>query len=277
MPTTYAGADSYPTGITIPSDGDVKGAATVNVALEGLADRTRWFQGFIMGWSPGAHLLSPTLSGTITVEDPIRGDGTFLTLSQPGEGTRILGSLLVAENATFVAGHIAQFDGTWKLNGTGHVLTGNLLSIDTGATLSVYGQFVSNTNAGFLGTVVLACPVGLSGVITPSGAGGIAARPFNANPAGGGTYGVLDGNRMALVGTLAGAISHTLTSANAYEGAELFISLQGLVDGGFLVNFLRDDATVFLTMSNTPGGVLNYAHCLFRSGAWTLFHGTQRA
>jgi hypothetical protein len=41
MSTTYAGDENnYPASITIPSDGDLKPAATVNVALEGLADRT---------------------------------------------------------------------------------------------------------------------------------------------------------------------------------------------------------------------------------------------
>lgn len=41
MSSTYAGnAASYPANITIPSDGDARDAASVNVALEGLADRT---------------------------------------------------------------------------------------------------------------------------------------------------------------------------------------------------------------------------------------------
>ena len=41
MSSTYAGdPDNYPTEITIPSGGDLVTAASVNVALEGLADRT---------------------------------------------------------------------------------------------------------------------------------------------------------------------------------------------------------------------------------------------
>jgi hypothetical protein len=43
MSTTYSGDSSnFPTDITIPSDGDPLNAASVNAALEGLADRTKW-------------------------------------------------------------------------------------------------------------------------------------------------------------------------------------------------------------------------------------------
>lgn len=42
MSTTYGGANTYPANITLPSDGDVKNAASVNVPLEGLADRTAY-------------------------------------------------------------------------------------------------------------------------------------------------------------------------------------------------------------------------------------------
>lgn len=42
MSSTYAGASSFPTNITIPDDGDPRTAASVNVAFEGLADRTVW-------------------------------------------------------------------------------------------------------------------------------------------------------------------------------------------------------------------------------------------
>lgn len=45
MSSTYAGNPAnYPTSITIPSDGDVPNAASVNAALEGLADRTAAIQ-----------------------------------------------------------------------------------------------------------------------------------------------------------------------------------------------------------------------------------------
>lgn len=40
MPSTYNGNDAFPTGITIPSDGDDVEASSFNPAYEGLADRT---------------------------------------------------------------------------------------------------------------------------------------------------------------------------------------------------------------------------------------------
>jgi hypothetical protein len=40
MSTTYAGANVFPVGITIPSDGDAENASSVNVPIEALADRT---------------------------------------------------------------------------------------------------------------------------------------------------------------------------------------------------------------------------------------------
>ena len=42
MSHTYAGADAYPGSVTLPDDLDPADAASVNVALEGLADRTTW-------------------------------------------------------------------------------------------------------------------------------------------------------------------------------------------------------------------------------------------
>ena len=43
MSTTYAGNNaSFPTDITLPSDGDAKPVSSVNAALEGLADRTAY-------------------------------------------------------------------------------------------------------------------------------------------------------------------------------------------------------------------------------------------
>jgi len=49
MSTTYAGSNTFPTAVTIPSDGDTKPAASVNVAFEGLADRTQWLAARVNG------------------------------------------------------------------------------------------------------------------------------------------------------------------------------------------------------------------------------------
>lgn len=42
MPTPYSGTNVYPTSYDIPSDGDARDAASVNVGLEALGDRTTY-------------------------------------------------------------------------------------------------------------------------------------------------------------------------------------------------------------------------------------------
>jgi hypothetical protein len=44
MSSIYNGTNSYPTGMTIPDDGDPRNAASANVALEALADRTTYLK-----------------------------------------------------------------------------------------------------------------------------------------------------------------------------------------------------------------------------------------
>lgn len=85
MSETYDGANSYPTSITIADDGDNKAVVSVDVALEGLADRTAYLKARLDGTSPGAHLDmptidDPTLTGTVGVAGAIfsgtvTGDG----------------------------------------------------------------------------------------------------------------------------------------------------------------------------------------------------------
>lgn len=77
MSSVYNGANTYPTGVTIPDDGDNKAAASVDVAIEGLADRTAYLKARLDGTSSGAHLNTPTidnptLTGTVAV-----GSATF--------------------------------------------------------------------------------------------------------------------------------------------------------------------------------------------------------
>ncbi len=57
MSTTYNGADTYPTSLTIPADGDPKPAASVNVAIEGLADRTTNLKGRVISLETRATKL----------------------------------------------------------------------------------------------------------------------------------------------------------------------------------------------------------------------------
>ena len=68
MPSNESGdPTNYPTAITIPSDGDGPGikAADVNVAFEGLADRTAWLRA--LAESIGIKVSVFTSSGTYVV------------------------------------------------------------------------------------------------------------------------------------------------------------------------------------------------------------------
>lgn len=52
MPTPYSGADAFPASYNIPSDGDTRNVASVNVALEALGDRTAYLHNRL-----GAHFM----------------------------------------------------------------------------------------------------------------------------------------------------------------------------------------------------------------------------
>ncbi len=61
MSTTITGNDVYGASLTIPSDGDKRNAASVNVALQALADRTTWLKNRTAGAS---RLISVAQFGT---------------------------------------------------------------------------------------------------------------------------------------------------------------------------------------------------------------------
>jgi hypothetical protein len=85
MSETYAGVNSYAVEITIPDDGDDKAVVSVDVSIEGLADRTAYLKARLDGTSPGAHLDTPTIDdptltgtvavGTATFSGTVTGDG----------------------------------------------------------------------------------------------------------------------------------------------------------------------------------------------------------
>jgi hypothetical protein len=110
MSTLYGGANSFPVNITIPSDGDTKDAASVNVSLEGLADRTKYLKGFIDGTSSGGTLDGVTLTGTTTVSGPIN-IGALLTATA---GADITGGLTA--DTLHVTG-VATFDSSGTFTG----------------------------------------------------------------------------------------------------------------------------------------------------------------
>lgn len=61
MSHLYAGNETNPTSITLPDDGDVPDAASVNVGFEGLADRTKWLRRKI--FSGAVNILSKVAAG----------------------------------------------------------------------------------------------------------------------------------------------------------------------------------------------------------------------
>lgn len=76
MSTTYNGADAYPTSLTIPADGDPKPAASVNVAIEGLADRTTNLKGRVISLETDVGNLKAVVNfGTIACDSEPTGWG----------------------------------------------------------------------------------------------------------------------------------------------------------------------------------------------------------
>src|SRR5689334_8121931 len=66
MSTAYAGIDSFPTTIPIPSDGDLKNAATVGAALQGLRDGEIALANQHTGARAAGILKAPTIWGNAT-------------------------------------------------------------------------------------------------------------------------------------------------------------------------------------------------------------------
>ncbi len=139
MSSTYTPANTFHANITIPSDGDLADAGSVNAALEALADNYTYINNFITGFNPGAdflnaHFTSPTFSGApISFTSPIHGDGTFLFLSQPGETTIVLGPSILS------AGNTHRVDGNLNVVGTFHVASGGTGFVDAGGNLVLAG------------------------------------------------------------------------------------------------------------------------------------------
>jgi len=66
MSSLYSGIDAYPTAITLPSDGDMKTAASVNVALQGLMNGLAYFKSLHLGGHGAGILLNPIIKGGAT-------------------------------------------------------------------------------------------------------------------------------------------------------------------------------------------------------------------
>lgn len=124
MSTTYAGDETnFPASITIPSDGDTKPAASVNVALEGLADRTA----YLLDRDPAvAFHADPGLAFASTSATLVDVTGLTTTIGDCKVGDKLL-MTLVAGCSIGTAG----FEGTLALtvnDGSDHVMILALVS-----------------------------------------------------------------------------------------------------------------------------------------------------
>lgn len=85
MSSTYAGSNIYPTSITEPSDGDAVTAASVNAAIEGLADRSTYLKNRVALYTfatgplakvAGSRTWPTTTSFDQSLASGIRGSGS---------------------------------------------------------------------------------------------------------------------------------------------------------------------------------------------------------
>lgn len=80
MPTNIPGtASSYPANVVAPSDGDQRNAASMQVALTQLADRTAWLRDQIDGAGTGVERIRTVADFTAlaAITAPNRADGDF--------------------------------------------------------------------------------------------------------------------------------------------------------------------------------------------------------
>lgn len=103
MPTPYSGVDNFPTSYNIPSDGDTRNAASVDVALEALGDRTTWLKNRVgdhflrsinyanfddTAWPPTLQWTSSASAGSFThVTDHTSAPISIVSATVPSPGT----------------------------------------------------------------------------------------------------------------------------------------------------------------------------------------------
>lgn len=114
MAHAVAGTNVYPANLTIPDDGDLRDASSVNPAFEGLANRTAFLK---------AHMVDGVDGGSYTPAAPIAIGGAGLAVSGPAAlsgatfdvaaGT----TSTIHGNVTFSAGKTVQLQGSTEMAG----------------------------------------------------------------------------------------------------------------------------------------------------------------
>jgi hypothetical protein len=251
--STYNGANTFPVSITIPSDGDLATAGSVNVSLEALADRTVNLQGFVTGANPGATLVNPIFIGTLTISaGAIVGDGAILNVSQPGEQTRFLGATL------FSVGNQHTVDGIMSISPSGQfiVQAGGSITVNASATMTINGV------EDVFGQIVLHNP------------GYIQFRIFEASASPSAyTLSIQNGDEFFIDPTVSNML---ITMADPpSDGLRVRFTVVGATNTTNFVNLARTDATSIIPFGSSATAALrnvannwNWVDIVSRGGRW---------
>jgi hypothetical protein len=144
------------------------------------------------------------------------------------------------------------------------ILTGGSLDCNVPASFSDSVNCSGTTTFTSAGTVTLDCPVGLTGILTPSGVGRVRRRVTPTADANG-TYGAADG-QVFRVPAFAANRTYVLTATGAGEGDWCHFSAYTL-NGGFDLTINDDGASPMVVMENTVGGIV-FTEFVFTSSAW---------
>lgn len=258
MSSTYNGINVFPASITIPSDGDLADAGSVNISLEGLADRTTYLNNFITGTNPGAQLVSPSLInpnfvGVISFANPLIGDGSHLFLSQPGETTIILG------NSIFSVGNTHRVDGIMQIanGGAFHSQSGSNFFFDGGSAINMSGTMSA------FGRIIMTA----TGHITYRN-GVAAATPASYS------LSISDGDEFFVDPTTSNLVI-TILNAGANNGDRMRFNVINATNTTNVVSLAREDATSIIPFGSAlTAGLRNAAgywvcvDIIRRSGRW---------
>lgn len=225
MSTEYAGISVFPTTITVLQDGDESPAASVAVALEQLADRTRWLWTIVTGGA-GAEFTDAILHGDTTFPD-----GTI-------DATGVTDLTVVASNAVtiaaaageaFLGGNTVALGSTTTVTAT--ATTNMILTAGGDLTVSVGDDIIITGAAGSV--------FDLWGgrVIVPAGAGAIEFGTSVILGGGGGDTVTVNAGTLALGTT---DIDGSAATCNATFGGVFFLSSTSQneleIGGSFIFN-----------------------------------------
>jgi hypothetical protein len=123
MPSNYAGNNAaFVANIQIPSDGDDKPAASVNAALEGLADRSAYLKALLNGIHSFATIKEGIFTGLAQVfQSPLVMDpgGYFVDLEAAAANVDTTYDLTADGNIIIVDGGVLSAPRAYTFNKTG--------------------------------------------------------------------------------------------------------------------------------------------------------------